>query len=118
MESSLPDLEEIMTFQDFINLAGIPLLVFAILLYFGFKMLVLGDAYCVRGKKTEPLNDEKLYAKEGGKLLIAFALAAFLMGILLLFSVMAGVIFIVSASVLFAVLWKRLEDRYGSVDKT
>ncbi len=102
-----------MTFQDFLNTAGIPLIIFAVLLYFGCKMLIMGDAYCVRGKNKGPLKDEARYAKEGGMLLIAFGIAALIMGILLMFNVMAAVLFIITATVLFAVMWKRLEDRYG-----
>ena len=56
-----------MTAQTFFEQAGIPLLLFVICMYYGFKLVILQDVSAIRGKNKEPVKDEKAYAKNGGK---------------------------------------------------
>ncbi len=39
--------------------AGIPLLLFVICMYYGFRMIMMQDSGAIRGKSDEPLKNEK-----------------------------------------------------------
>lgn len=94
--------------------AGIPLLLFVICMYYGIRLLVLQDVKGIRGKDQPPVKDEKAYAKEGGKLILFFGGATFVMAILTFVNMYVAVAEIVVCTVVMGVLWKRMNDKYGA----
>lgn len=94
--------------------AGIPLLLFVICMYYGIRMIVLEDANAIRGKNKGPVKDEKAYARKGGELVLFFGAATFLMAVLILVNLYAAVAEIVICTLLFGILWKRMNDKYGA----
>lgn len=100
--------------EKILELAGIPLLLFVICMYYGIRLLVLQDAASIRGKGKPPAKDEKKYATEAGKLIIFFGAATFLMAILVCINLYAAVAEIICATLVFGILWKKMNDKYGA----
>ena len=93
--------------------AGIPLLLFALCMYYGIRMIIMEDASLIRGKNKEPLKDEKTYAKEAGKLMLFYGGATFVMAILVFVNLYVAVAEIIVCTVILGILWKRMNDKYG-----
>ena len=93
-----------MTTQTILEQAGIPLLLFVICMYYGLKLMILQDVSTIRGKNKEPVKDEKAYAKKGGAL----------MTFLLFVNLYVALAQIVICTIIFGVLWKKMNDKYGA----
>ena len=65
------------------------------------------------GKDKPPVKDEEAYCKAGGKLMLFFGAATFLMAILVFVNVYVAVAEIIICTVILGILWKRMEDQYG-----
>lgn len=94
--------------------SGIPLLLFALCMYYGIRMIVMQDASMIRGKNMDALKDEKAYAKQGGILVLALGGASLVMAILMLINTYAAVAEIVICTIVIGVLWKKMNDKYGA----
>ena len=94
--------------------AGIPLMVFAVCIYYGKRLKIRYDVPATRGKDKPPVKDEKKYATESGKLILFLGVATLGMAILLFVNVYAALIEIVVCILILAVLWKHMEDKYGA----
>lgn len=102
-----------MSLGEIFEKAGIPLLLFAICMYYGIRMIIMEDATLVRGKNKEPLKNEKAYAKEGGKLMLFFGAATLVMAVLVFVNLYVAVAEIIVCTVILGVLWKRMNNKYG-----
>lgn len=102
-----------MTLEYIFNQAGIPLLLFAICIFYGIRLLITKDASGLRGKGKGPAKDEKAYAKAGGILILLYGTATLVMAGLLFVNVYAAMAEIVLCTVIMGVCWKRMNDRYG-----
>ena len=58
--------------------------------------------------------DEFEYAKEAGKLMLFLAAGSLVMTVLLYFQVIAAVVQIVVWIIVFGILWKKMDERYGA----
>ena len=97
------------------SMAMIPILMLIVLAYYGARLLVLHDISAIRGKdKTKKLKDEERYATEAGKLMLFLAAGSLIMTVLLYFHVVAAVVQIVVWVVIFGILWKKMNERYGA----
>ena len=97
------------------SMAMIPILMLIVLAYYGVRLLVLHDISAIRGKdQTKKLKDEERYATEAGKLMLFLAAGSLIMTVLLYFHVIAAVVQIVAWVVIFGVLWKKMDERYGA----
>ena len=77
--------------------------------------MILHDFSAIRGKdQTEKLKDEERYATEAGKLMLFLAAGSLIMTVLLYFHVVAAVVQIVVWVVIFGILWKKMDERYGA----
>ena len=94
-----------MTTQTILEQAGIPLLLFVICMYYGLKLMILQDVSTIRGKNKEPVKDEKAYAKKGATLVMTF---------LLFVNLYVALAQIVICTIIFGVLWKKMNDKYGA----
>lgn len=93
--------------------AGIPLLLFVICMYYGFRMIMMQDSGAIRGKSDEPLKNEKEYARCGGILILALGGASLVMAILMLINVYAAVAEIIICAIVIGFLWEKMNDKYG-----
>ena len=64
--------------------------------------------------KGTRLKDEERYAKEAGKLMLFLAAGSLVMTVLLYFQVIAAVVQIVVWIIVFGILWKKMDERYGA----
>ncbi len=102
-----------MSAEKFLELAGIPLLLFVILMYYGMRLWIMKDITAIRGKNKPPVKDEAAYAKAAGQLMVFFAVATLLMMVLLFWNLYAAVAEIVVCTVILGILWSRMNKKYG-----
>ncbi len=101
--------------EGYWSMAMIPILMLIILAYYGVRLLVLHDISAIRGKdQLGKLKDEERYAKEAGKLMLFLAAGSLIMTVLLYFQVIAAVVQIVVWIIVFGILWKKMDERYGA----
>ncbi len=102
-----------MTLDAFLQQAGIPLLLFLICAYYGLKLLILKDVSIVRGKDKPPVKDKEEFSKRGGLLILFYGAASLVMMGLLFVNLYVALIQIIVCTLIFAVLWKKMNDAYG-----
>lgn len=103
-----------MDMERFMSGATIPILMFVVLGYYAVRLLVLHDIDSIRGKNSgKKVKDEKMYAKEAGKLILFLAVGSLIMAVIMYWNTVAafGVIFI--WVIIFAILWKKMDEKYG-----
>lgn len=98
----------------FFEQAGIPLLLFVICMYYGLRLIIFQDIHLIRSKEKGPVKDEKAYARESGKLILFFGAATLVMVALIFVNVYIAVGEIIVCTLVMGVLWKRMNDKYGS----
>ena len=103
-----------MTFSAVMEQAGIPLIVFAVCIYFGIRLMVFKDINSIRSKNKPPVKDEEMYIKWGGILILLFGVGALGMALLLLVNITAAVIEIIAVTTAFGIAWKTLCDKCGA----
>ena len=103
--------------EKFLEVAGIPVLMAVICLFYGVRTMLTGDTSLIRGKNAGALKDEAGYAKAAGKLLIFFAVANLVMGGLLFMNTYAAVAEIFVCTLILGVLWVRMNRKYGSLQE-
>lgn len=104
-----------MPIEVILELTWIPLIAFAMSFLAGLHMLLTKrrPIYLrVRGD-NRPLQDETRYAKVGGCLLLFLAAGAIGMCVLLFYNVIMSVAEVTVVFVIFAVLWRRMSEKYG-----
>lgn len=104
-----------MTIDSILEQAGIPIIVFILCTYYGVRVLVFQDVEAIRGKDKGVVRDKEKYTSAAGKLLLFFAVAALGMAALILINVYAAVAEIVLCTIIFGILWKRINDKYGAL---
>lgn len=102
-----------MTFQDIINQMGIELLVFAVSLFFGIRLIITRDVSILKKENPESIKHPKEYAFYGGLIILFLGVAALVMGIVSFFSPIAAFIVIIVAVVIMCVLWKIMHERFA-----
>lgn len=104
-----------MTLQEILDLTWVPLLVFAICLYYGVWLIVTKKPDRIVSKKNpKPIFDPQRYAVEAGKLLLGLAVASIINCVLLFFNIYVALAEAVLSFVLFSIAWKKMDKIYGS----
>ena len=91
---------------------GLPLLFAAILLYYAIKLLVFSDVESIRPKGRPPVRDRKAYSKEAGILILIFTGISLLSSILMLVHPFMGIGLIILGTLVMAVRFRALEEKY------
>ena len=105
-----------MTFQQIIDLTWIPLLAFCLCLVYGLKLIITKDPEPLKGKdKTVLFKDGEKFAVKAGQLMLLMAAGALIMCVLLFFNSFAALIEVSVVFIIFTVLWKKANDRYGKL---
>lgn len=99
--------------NGFFEVAGIPLLLFVVLVYYGVRLWVVKDVTIVRGKNKPPVKDELMYAKWAAALILFLAFAALIMGLLMFVDVYAALGEFIAATLIMGFLWRRMDQKYG-----
>lgn len=99
--------------NEFFEVAGIPLLLFAVLVYYGVRLWIVKDITMIRGKDKPSVRDETMYVKWASALILLLAAAALAMAFLLFINVYAALGEFVGATLVMGFLWRRMEQKYG-----
>lgn len=99
--------------SGFFEVAGIPLLLFAVLVYYGLRLLIKKDVSAIRGKDKPPVRDEAMYARGAGALILFLAAATLIMALLLFVNAYAALLEFVAATLVMGILWRRMDKKYG-----
>lgn len=103
-----------MSVESIMQLTWAPIIVSAISFVYGLNLILSKNPRNLQGKYNKGiLKDAEKYAMEGGKLLLFLSLGALFMVVLLFYDVTIAVMFSIGWIVLFGVLWKRMNDKYG-----
>ena len=100
--------KDYMTTDQILETAGIPLLLFVILIYYGMRLWFMKDISAIRGKNKPPVKDEENYAKCAGKLMFFFAVATLVMMLLLFWNTYVAVAEIIICTVILGILWHNM----------
>ena len=106
-----------MDLKEILDLTWIPILAFALSFCSGIHMLIIKrrPSYLKKKDDMRPMKDEERYAKEGGRLLIFFALGAAIMCALLFVNQWMALAEIVVFFLVFSVRWRDVEEKYGPI---
>lgn len=99
--------------EQYLSEALIPLLMTIILGYYSFRLLILHDIEAIRGKERKKLKNEEKYAQEAGKLMMFLAAGSLIMAILIHYNSIAAFAVIVIFLIIFGILWKKMDQKYG-----
>lgn len=113
-DAGLDFIREDYKMSEFLDLMGIPLLIFVVEVYYGIRLLVLKDICAIRGKDKPPVKNKEMYAKWAGIILLLFAAATLVMIFLLLWNVSVAVAEIVMCILLLCIMWNKMNAKYGA----
>ncbi|MCR4739390.1 MAG: hypothetical protein K5886_03910 [Lachnospiraceae bacterium] len=104
------------SFSQILDLTWIPLLAFALCLLYGLKLIITKDPSPLKGKNdTAVFKDGPMFALRAGQLMLLMAAGALIMCVLVFFSELAALIEVSAVFILFTVLWKKANDKYGKL---
>ena len=91
--------------ESYLSSAMIPLMMTLVLGYYAARLLIFHDTESITGKNGAKFKDKEKYVTESGKLILFMAAGSFIMAIIMYF---IAVWFLI-----FGILWKRMNDKYG-----
>ena len=103
----------IMNIQEIVNHMGIELLVFAVCMYFGIRLIITRDPKILKKEDPESIKHPKEYTLYGGLTILFLGLAAIVMGIVSFFNPTAAVVIIVVAVIIMSIMWKVIYDKFA-----
>ena len=102
-----------MSIQEIINHMGIELLVFAVCMFFGIRLIITRDPKILKKENPESIKHPKEYTLYGGLIILFLGLSAIVMGIVSFFNPTAGMVIIVAAVVIMSIMWKVIYDKFA-----
>ncbi len=102
-----------MTFNDVVNQMGIEMLVFAVCLFFGMRLIITRDVSIIKKENPEEIRHPKEYTLYAGLILLFLGVAALIMGIISFFNPTAAFIEIILAVIAMGVMWKFMHEKYA-----
>ena len=99
--------------NSYLSNAMIPLMMTLVLGYYAARLLIFHDTESITGKNGGKFKDKEKYLTESGKLILFLAAGSFVMAIIMYFSVHIAVVQIAVWFLVFGILWKRMNDKYG-----
>ncbi len=103
-----------MNMETIMSQAGIPIMLAMVGFYYAWRLLVMKDLDCIRGKNKPPvrkkIHDE--YAREAGRLILFFSCAVVLNAILLFFNIYVAFAEILLASAYLFWAWRKMVAKY------
>lgn len=100
--------------EYFLEMAGIPLFIFVIAVFYAIRLLITKDSSIIRGKAVKKIKDEAGYCVAAAKLLIFFGVAALGMAALSFVDVNLAFAEIVICTVILGILFKKVGEKYGA----
>lgn len=100
--------------ESYLSVAMIPIMMAVVLGYYAARLLMFHDAESITGDKAGKLKDKEKYIQESGKLIIFMAVGSAVMALVLYFNIYAAIAEIAIWFLVFGILWKRMNDKYGT----
>ena len=102
-----------MNFQTIINQMGIELLVFAVCMYFGIRLLITRDVTILKKENPESIKHPREYTFYAGLIIIFLGIAAIAMGIISFFNPKVALAVIIVAVIAMGIMWKFVYEKFG-----
>lgn len=94
----------------------IPVIAFVVCLTYALILLITKNPKCIRKKTDMSIKDETKYAVNSGYLMLFLAIGALIMCFLIFVNNYVATAQIATWFVVYAILWKRNSDKYGSTN--
>ena len=92
---------------------GIEMLVFAVCLFFGMRLIITRDVSIIKKENPEEIKHPREYTLYAGLILLFLGVAALIMGIISFFNPTAAFIEIIIAVIAMGVMWKFMHEKYA-----
>ncbi len=92
---------------------GIELLVFAVCLFFGIRLIITRDVSILRKEDPESIKHPREYTLYAGLILLFLGAAALVMGIVSFFNPTAAFVIIIVAVIAMGIMWKFMHEKYA-----
>ncbi len=102
-----------MTFNDLVNQMGIEMLVFAVCLFFGMKLIITRDITIIKKDNPEEIKHPREYTLYAGLIILFLGLSAIVMGIVSFYNAVASLIVIIVAVIAMGIMWKFMHEKYA-----
>ncbi|MCR5671549.1 MAG: hypothetical protein K6G10_11145 [Butyrivibrio sp.] len=102
-----------MSFAEFMDHAGIEILVFGICMFFGIRLIVTKDVAIIQKQFKDSIKQPEEYAVHAGYLILFLGVAALIMAGLSFINYIAAAVWMVLAVVVMSVFWKKIYDKYN-----
>ncbi len=102
-----------MSLSDIINQMGIELLVFAVCMFFGIRLIITRDVSILRKEDPESIKHPKEYSLYAGLIILFLGVAALVMGVVSFFNPIAAFIVIIIAVIIMGIMWKFMHEKYA-----
>ena len=102
-----------MTFSSIMEQIGIELLVFAVCLLFGLRLIITKDIKIIKKEGYEDIKHPEDYAKYAGFIILFLGVATLIMAALTFVSPMAAMIEIIVSVFIMGFMWKYVHERFA-----
>ncbi|WP_026651971.1 hypothetical protein [Butyrivibrio proteoclasticus] len=102
-----------MTFSAVMEQIGIELLVFAVCLFFGLRLIITKDIKIIKKDDPDSIKHPEEYAKYAGFIILFLGVATLIMAALSFISPLAAMIEIIAAVIAMGIMWKFMHERFS-----
>ncbi len=102
-----------MTFNDLVSQMGIEMLVFAVCLFFGMRLIITRDVSIIKKENPEEIRHPKEYTLYAGLIILFLGVSALVMGIVSFYDAVAALIVIIVAVIAMGIMWKLMHEKYA-----
>lgn len=100
--------------KEFMDMAGIPMLISLVCAYYGVRVMITKDSSLIRGKNQAKPKNEEAYCRAAGKLILFFGAATLGMGILIFWNLYVALAEVIICVLILGVLWYKMNNKYGA----
>ena len=102
-----------MDIQTIVNQMGIEILVFAVCMFFGIRLIITRDVSIIKKENPESIKHPREYTLYAGLMILFLGVAAIVMGIVSFFNPVAALVVIIVAVLAMGIMWKFVHEKYA-----
>ncbi|MBR1669677.1 MAG: hypothetical protein IJ695_03180 [Butyrivibrio sp.] len=99
--------------MELVNQMGIEMLVFAVCMFFGIRLIITKDVSIIKKEHPEEIKHPKEYAFYAGLIILFLGVAALVMGVVSFFNPVLAMVIIVGSVILMGLMWKYIYEKYA-----
>ena len=103
-----------MNLETIVNQMGIEILVFAVCMFFGIRLIITRDVKILKKDNPESIKHPNEYTLYAGLIILFLGVSAIVMGIVSFFSPKIALGFIIAAVVAMGVMWKIVYEKFAN----